>query len=303
MAVARQDVPAKDRWNVESLYPTSVAWEQELKTAIPFDSPPFFPSIAKFRGQMGTKPEVIKEALDGFFKEERILRKLYTYAHLRHDEDIADDANKKRFEKITTLYHLFAQETSWIEPEILAIDETKLQKFLQDPILEEYRFFLEKLLRLKPHTLDEAQEKLLALAEQPLQTTYKAFSAINDADFKFGQVLNSKGETKDLTHASYALYLRDKDRTLRQNAFTTYHKKFQEFENTLAELLSGLVQKHLFSAKAKNYNSCLEAALFPKNIDPSTYHSLIDAVHEKIGELHKYMKLRKKLLKLDEMHL
>ncbi len=303
MTIKRKDVAKGDTWNVEALYPTLAAWEKDLKTVCKAKKPPFFPEIKHFQGTLATSAKQLKAALDAFFGTERKLRKLYTYAHLRHDEDIADETYKKAYDQITNLYHAFAQESSWLQPEILAIAPATLKKYVKDSKLKEYDFFLEQVVRLKPHTLDEKEEKLLALADQALDAPHRAFSAISDADFKFGEILDKNGKKMPLTHASFGLYLRSQDRTLRKNAFTTLLGKYQQYENSLTELTSGQMQKHLFHARARNYDSCLDAALFPKNVDTKVYHALIDAVHENIGALHKYMKLRKKVLGLKEMHL
>ena len=303
MTIKRKDVAKSDTWNVEALYPTLKAWEKDFKTVCKTQKPPFFPEIKRFQGTLATSAKQLKTALDIFFGTERKLRKLYTYAHLRHDEDIADETYKKAYDQITSLYHAFAQENSWLQPEILAIAPTILKKYVKDAKLKEYDFFLEQVVRLKPHTLDEKEEKLLALADQALDAPHRAFSAISDADFKFGDILDKNGKKMPLTHASFGLYLRSQDRTLRKNAFSTFLGKYHQYENSLTELTSGQMQKHFFHARARNYDSCLDAALFPKNVDTKVYHALIAAVHENIGALHKYMKLRKKVLGLKEMHL
>ena len=303
MTIKRKDVAKSDTWNIEALYPTLKAWEKDFKTVCKVQKPPFFSEMKCFQGTLATSAKQLKAALDTFFGMERKLRKLYTYAHLRHDEDIAEETYKKAYDQITSLYHAFAQENSWLQPEILAIAPATLKKYTKDSKLKEYDFFLEQVVRLKPHTLNENEEKLLALADQALDAPHRAFSAISDADFKFGDILDKDGKKMPLTHASFGLYLRSQDRTLRKNAFSTLLGKYQQYENSLTELTSGQMQKHLFHARARNYDSCLDAALFPKNVDPKVYHSLIAAVHENIGALHKYMKLRKKVLGLKEMHL
>jgi oligoendopeptidase F len=303
MTTLRKDVSKKDRWNVESLYPSIKVWEEELKKFIKAKTPPFFKEIGKLQGKLGKSAKQLKELFDLYFQTERKLRKLYTYAKLRHDEDITDETYKKAADTISTIYHIFAQETSWIEPEILAIDAKEFKKFVADKNLAEYRFFLENLSRLRPHTLDAAQERLIALADQALQAPHRAFSAISDADFKFGTIVDSKGVKKELTHGSYGVYMRDHDRELRKNAFHTMLNKYGNYENSITELLQGQLQKHYFQARAKNYPTCLDAALYPKHIDTTVYTALIKAVHDNIGALHKYMKLRKKVLGLKELHL
>ena len=143
----------------------------------------------------------------------------------------------------------------------------------------------------------------MALAQKALQTSPKAFSALNDADFKFPPAVDSKGQSHPLTHAQYQVLVRNADRTLRENTFKTYHGIFHNFENTLAELVDGAVQKNVFNAKGRHFASSLDAALFPKNIDTNVYHALIQAVHEEIDALHAYYEVRSEILKLKPLHL
>jgi oligoendopeptidase F len=194
MTKLRKDVSQKDCWNVEALYPSLKDWEKEFGNISKAKKAPFFPELKKYQGKLN-KAKNIKACLDLFFSFERKLDKLYTYAHLRHDEDIANDAHKQAYDKVTALYHQFGEESSWLQPEILSLPK----KELNSPVLKEYHFFLEKLFRLRKHTLDASQEKLLALASPVQDTSKKAFSALSDADFTFGTAKDSKGEEKPLT--------------------------------------------------------------------------------------------------------
>ena len=295
MQIARKDIPQNDCWNLEPLYSNIQAWQQELSQV------PSFDEISKHKGSLGA-PEHLLETLDLYFSTERKLRKLYTYAHLRHDEDTQEEEPKKAYQNITTLYHKFSQETAWLQPEIVSLSEETLETLLSSPLLATYAFFIKKLRRLKPHTRTSEQEFLIALAGQAMDAPRKAFSALNNADFRFGEVQDGQGKTHVLTHASYGMYIRSHDRELRKNTFQGLHKKYSEYKNTLSELLAGQIQNHLFEAKAHHYTSCLESALFPKNIDTEVYHSLIGAVNEGIESLHRYMILRKQLLGVKELH-
>lgn len=300
----REEVPTEDRWKVEDLYSGPTAWEKAFKTFVPdLQRSPHWPALHAFQGTLNQGPQQVKEALDEIMKIDRELSKLYTYAHLRHDEDIVDPAFKQKYEQISTIAHAFAEEASWFQPELMALPGPVLKQYMDSPLLAEYRFHLEKLVRMKKHTLSQDNEKLLALSGQALQATHKAFSAINDADFKFGTVEDSRGESRPISHASYGIYIREHDRLLRERAFKKYHKQYETYENTLCELLAGQVQSHFFNARARNFSSCLEAALYPKNIETSVYHALIKAVRERLPVLHRYMNLRKRMLKVDELHL
>lgn len=299
----RSDISSLDKWNVEALFPSMEVWEQNFQRIAREDQRPHWPEIFSMRGRLAEGPEVLKQTLELIFSLDRMLIKLYTYAHLRHDENITDDFNKAAFTRIATILHDFQQEMSWFDPELLSLPEETLNELIHSPILSDYRFYLQKIVRMKPHTLSQEGEELVALAGKALQSPHKSFSAITDADFKFGAVKDGKGNDRPLTHGLYGLYIRDQDRHLRESAFKAYHGKYQEFQNTLCELLAGQVNRNLFNASARRYNSCVEAALYIFNIDPSVYHSLIKAVHDGLGSLHKYIALRKKVLKLDSLHL
>lgn len=302
MALDRAKVPLQDQWNLSTLYPDLKVWEKEFQLMVPKESPRW-PILNTFKGCLGQGPETLKKALEALFDLSRKLSKLYTYAHLKHDEDITNDAHKTAYNKILGALHDFNQELSWFEPELLALSEKTLASYLKSPVLADYHFHIEKSVRVKKHMLSHEGEELLALAGKALQSTQKAFGAINDADFKFGTVLDQSGKARELTHGAYGLYIRDRDRTLRANTFKHYHEHFLSYENTLCELLNGQVQAHVFNAKARRYDSSLSAALFPKNIEPAVYHALIKAVNDNIHVLHSYYELREKVMGLGKLHL
>jgi len=304
MAKERAEIAQEDRWDVEAIFPSLEAWEQEFKKWAREGKSPRWPEIASFRGKLCEgDAATVHKALETALNIERHLAKLFTYAHLKHDEDIGLDACKSAFGKITTLLSLFDQETSWMRPEILSISDEKLRAFLQEPALKEYHVYLEKIVRFKPHTLSAHEENLLALSSKALEATHKAFSALSNADLKFLPVKDSRGVQKELTQGTYSLYLRNSDRTLRKEAFLHLHQGFLAFENTFCELLEGVIQTHFFEARARKYSSCLEAALFPHKIDPRVYTSLISAVRQRLGSLHKYLSVRRKLLSYETLHL
>jgi len=303
MTKERHEIPQEDRWNVETMYPSLEAWETKFQEIARPDAQPHWPELDPYRGHLGKSAKVLKAALDLVFSIDRQLSSLYTYAHLRHDEDITNDAHKVAYNRILSILHEYSQEISWFEPELLAIPEAKMDKLRTSPELKEYAFHLEKLLRVKQHMLSSDKEELLALAGKALQAPHKAFSAINDADFKFGTVLDSNQQERELSHTWYGIYIREQDRELRKNAFLKMHQTYLGYENTLCELINGQIQSHLFHARARKYPSCLDAALFPKNIDSSVYHALIKAVHSDLSGLHQYINLRKKLPGVDALHL
>lgn len=300
MVKTRTEVAQQDKWNVEALYSSHDEWKKDFNSFCIND--PKWKKLESFRGKL-SDPKQLKEALDVLMECARHISKLYTYAHLRHDEDIASNEYKVSYNQIMTAVHHFQQAVAWFEPEIIDLSDEQQKQLLENPLLAEYRFHIEKIIRIKAHTLAPEQEELLAGSARALQTAHKTFSALNDADLSFGTVTDQKGNKHTLTHATMGLLLRNPDRKLREDAFVTMHEKFGEFGNTLAELLHGQVQNHLFQARARGYKSCLEAALFPKNIDTSVYHALIDTVNKNLKPLHKYIALREQVLGLKPLHL
>lgn len=303
MSKKRSEVVQEDRWNVDALYPNIEKWTQDFEATVHENQHPHWPEIESFRGKLGNSPEFLKECIEKMLAISRKLSLLYTYAHLRHDEDITEDKHKVAQNRIVSILHDFAQEVAWFEPELLALPDNILSKYLASPVLKDYKFYLEKILRIKPHTLPPEQEEMLAMAGKALETSHKAFSALNDADLKFGMVKDNTGKERELTHGLYGLYVRDQDRELRKNAFLQMHGVYRNHENTLTELINGAVQSHAFNAKARKYASSLDAALFPKNVDTAVYHALIKAAHDGIGALHQYVKLRQRVLGVDKLHL
>lgn len=297
-AIAKQD-----QWNVEALYSSWQAWEEDLLKWGRESSSPHWPELNAFKESWKKSSEDLKKLIDICCEIDRQLSKLHTYAHLRHDEDVSEEVAKKAYSRITALLYAFAQEAAWIEPELLAYPEEKLDALIHSKPLDSYRFYLEKMVWMKKHTLPAEQEELLAMAGKSLETASQAFGAFNNADLKFPPAVDSQGQQKELTHGKYQLYLRSPDRALRESAFKNLHRSFLSYENTLCELLSGQVQCHLFGMKSRKFASCVEAALFPHQIDVSVYHSLIQAVKTHLPALHRYMNLRKKMMGLDQLHL
>lgn len=301
MPVARNEVPAENRWNVEALYLNPESWKEDLLQAKGEGKGPKWPELTKYKGRLH-EASAVANLFDSYLNLQRKLEKLHTYAHLRLDEDLGNDTFKSDFGMISTLIHEFSLETSWIEPEFLTLSEEQFHKLIADSALTPYRFHLEKIGRMRPHTLSPSQEELMALSGKALDTSYRAFGALNNADLTFKPAVDSKGEEFPLSNGSYLSYLRSPDRTLRKTAFENLHKGYEMHVNTLCELIQGQVQSHLFVSRARKFNSCLEAALFPNQIEKSVYENLIASVRARLPLMHQYVTLRKKLLKLPDIH-
>lgn len=294
----RSEIAEEAKWDLKKLYEDQKAWESAFENV----KDRFWNEIDALKGNLDKGSGEVKKLFNATFALEEELMHLYTYAHLRHDEDIACEAHKNAFDRVCALLHRFSEATSWIEPELLSMPAQTLEKLTASKDLEKFKLVIEKTARLKPHTLSEREEEILALSGNSLETSAKAFGALNNADLKFPTVVDGKGEEKPLSHGLYQTYLRDTDRTLRENAFKAFHETFLGFENTLCELLNGVVQKHIFHAKARKYSSALVAALYPHNIKEEVYKALIDTTHKHLPKLHRFISLRKKLMNLPDFH-
>jgi len=301
MIPVRADVPKEHQWNVEAIYHTTDEWQKSFLHYKGQDASPRWPELVEYKGKLGEGPLLLADALKIYFNIDRILSKLYTYSHLRHDEDLANELNKKNYSSMLGIFHDFQMETSWMEPELLQMSEADFHHLIQSDQLKEYRFYLEKIWRMREHTLSEKEERLLSLSGKPLETVSKAFSSLNNADLQFAPIKDQKGNEHPLSHGLYHFYLKSPDRTLRKNAYESMHKSYLSFENTLCELIAGQVENHLYLAKARHYKSALESALFPHKVDLSVYTNLIQTVRKHLGSLHKYVKLRKKIMGLQEL--
>ena len=302
MPKSRDEIPDKDCWNVSALYADRAAWNRDFSILRGEGKEPSFPELTSYRGCL-KNPKDASRFFSAYFDLDRHLSKLYTYAHLRFDEDLGNDPFKSDYGRITQLFHAFGLETSWVEPEILSLSDDEFQILLKHPDLKEYKFHLEKIGRMRPHTLSPDQEELLALSGRALGAAHKSFGALNNADLTFESAIDSVGKEYPLSNGSYLSYLRSSDRILRKSAFENLHKGYEKFANTLCELIQGQVQSHLFNAKARKFRSCLEAALYPHAIDPKVYTNLIATVRKHLPEMHKYIAFRKERMGLDKIHI
>ncbi len=299
--MTRNELEKQDKWNVEALYSTPNAWNVEFEEIKGKEISPKWPQIISYKGRL-SDPKSVASLFELYFGLDRRLTKLHTYAHLRMDEDLGNDSTKRDYGLISSLFHDFQHECSWIEPELLSLKDADFQRLSQYPELKPYKFFLERVGRMRPHTLSAELEELMALSGKALDAAPKAFSALNNADLTFAPAIDSNGEEHPLSNGSYLSYMRSKDRNLRKTAFINLHRSYEAYANTFCELLQGQVQSHLYNANARKFKNCLEAALFPNQIDVSVYENLIASVRKAHPVMHRYIALRKKLLGLGELH-
>lgn len=294
---ARKDLPAKDKWNLSSIYKSDSDWEAALKSL-----PELTKTAAGFKGRLGESAETLLAALKALEKANLVMETVYHYASLQHEADEDDTQATDRDGRAMMAYTQMQAELSFIDPEIQAIDEEKLRGWISQPAFTDYRIFIEKLLHFKQYILSEKEERILSLAMQPGQTAETAFSVLTNVDMNktFGMV-DDNGEEKQLTETTWGLFMHSQDRKVREEAYKKFYAKFEEHQNTIAALYAGSVNQDVFTMRARGYKSSLEQALYGNKVPLSVYHNLIDCVHKNLPALHDYYKLRREMLGLDEL--
>ena len=294
---ARKDVPAKDKWNLSSIFKSDEEWEAALK-----EIPALTQKVVEFKGKLGNSAQSLLGALKALEAVDIKMETVYHYASLCHEADEDDSAATEREGKATIAYTKYSADISFFDPELQAIDEATLREWIKAPEFADYKIFIEKSLHFKKYILSEKEERILSLQSQAAQTAENAFSFLTNVDMNktFGTVKTSDGE-KQLTESTYTVFLHDQDRSVRETAYKQYYKKFEENQNTIAALYAGSVNQDIFSARARGYKSSLEAALYGNKVPESVYTNLIECIHKNLPALHEYYALRKKALGVSEL--
>jgi len=293
----RSEVPVGDTWDLGSLFPSDAAWQQ----AIP-ELERLIEGFARFQGTLAQSAEQLAECLDHDVQTDRMAERIGTYAFLKTTEDQADSTYQAFQARYQNLATRAGQAASFIRPEILSIPAEQMDRMIGSACLAPYRLVLERINRYRAHTLNQSEERLLAMQGEMAQTAGKTFRQLSDADLKFGQIENEHGETVDLTNASFTSLLISPKRDVRQQAFHQYYAEFTDHENTLAATLAGSIHTDVYYARARNYPSALESSLFADNVPVSVYDNLIAAVRESLPAVHEYFEMRRRKMGIDKIH-
>ncbi|MDV2582711.1 oligoendopeptidase F [Alkalibacillus haloalkaliphilus] len=295
----REKVPTELTWDLEAIFATDEEWEQAFK-----DLQQEFPKISEYKGRIAESADNLLAVLK-LEDELRIrLQKVFVYSHMRSDQDTTNSKYQDQDARAKSLITQMMSAFSFVTPEILAMEDEQIEKFIQEnDDLKHYDKTLKDIMKSRPHVLSEKEEALLAEVSEVSSTPGNAFSMLNNADIEFPTIKDENGEEVQLSHGRYREFLDSKDRSVRQQAFEKMYETFGQYKNTFSATLSGQVKKANFFAKARNYNSAREAALDKNNIPEKVYDNLVDAVNERLSSLHRYMDLKKKALGVDKLHM
>lgn len=293
----RDEVPAKDKWDLSSIFKSDDEWEEALKSL-----PAITQKVAAYKGKLGESDKTLLEALKAYEQAQLKMETVYHYASLIHEANEDDSAATDKNGRALMAYTQMQSELSFIDPEIQAIDETKLRQWISQPEFADYKVFIEKNLHFKKYILSEKEERILSLQMQTAETPYTAFSVLTNVDINktFGTV-NVDGEEKPLTETTWSVFLHSQDRKVREEAYKKFYAKFEEHQNSIAALYAGSVNQDIFSVRARGYDSSLQQALYGNKVPLSVYHNLIDCIHKNLDTLHEYYSLRKKVLGVKEL--
>lgn len=295
----RSEIPEENKWHLEDIYASDELWKQDFDTLRSS-----FETVEKFKGQLANSPRDLLRCLKARDEIGITSGKLYAFARMHRDENTADAKYQAMTGRVESLLAEAGAITAFIEPEILAISETELARFRQQvKELSEYSFYFDNLTRQIHHVLSPAEEAILSRVSEVTQASENTFNMLAHADIEFPETIDENGQSVQLSEGRYSLFIRSSDRNVRHQAFTKLFGTYKKYRNTFASTLSGNVKANLFYAKTRKYNSPLEAALKGDNVPAAVYDNLIKTVHNNLAPLHRYVALKKKSLKLDEIHM
>lgn len=294
----RSEIKNEDRWDLSPLFRSDEDWKTLFA-----DIEQGISGYDDFRGKLGSSFEVFRKALDFQMDISRKVDAIFTYAHLRHDEDKSGPDYAGFFQKAMNLATRAAQAASFIEPEIQEIPDIDITAWMQDSSIKDYVFHIEKIIRWKPHTLDAKTEELLAMSGEMASSSREIFGQLDAVDMKFGTIKDSHGIERELSHGNFLTFMQDPDRETRKKAFMQYYMAYYDHRHTISASLSGSVKKDWFYARARKHESCLKSALFTNNVPEAVYENLIEAVKKGVPALARYLETRKKALGLDSLNM
>ncbi len=292
----RSEIAPEYRWNLDDLYPSMKDWESEFDAVVQL-----LPQLKQFEGKLVLPTEIAScfRLMDAIGRR---ADQLYSYAYFRHHENTSSPAGQGPVSRVDKLMVDLREAASFVEPELLGLPEDRLRAIVDSTEMAFYRFTMEKLLRRKPHTLPKEQEAIVARAGMLAQAPQTIYGMVNDADMRFPSIRDEQGNDVEVTHARYSRFLESFDRRVRRDAFQARVSSYRKQQNTIASLFNANAMKDLFYARTLRYPSSLAMALFEDNIPTDVYHNLIATVRAELPVFHRYLRLRKRELGLDELH-
>jgi oligoendopeptidase F len=300
----KKEIPIRDKiekdhkWNLAPLYDEFGSWEKEFQKVAKE-----YPELVGFKGRLSEGNSTIADYIRRSDEISRVLERVYTWAHLKHDEDLRDTTFQSHHDRVVNLMVKIETDTSFFIPELLSLPDEQIGSLMKDPVLDFARVPIRSILRTKDHFLSEKEERILAMSDDVLDASSKTYRMLNDADLTFPSVKDEEGNEVEISHGRLAGLLMSPDRKVRQNTLEGFYSSYRSHKNTFTSILEGEMKKRSFRAKVRNFPSALHASLHGDEVTPDLYNGLIEAVHGAFPDFYRYVDLRKKALKLDELHM
>ncbi|MGL4523176.1 MAG: oligoendopeptidase F [Bacilli bacterium] len=295
----RSEVKVEDTWRLEDIFATDEDWQKQYETVASI-----IVQLSNGQGTLGNSAMTLLTVLKKRDEIYESIGKLYTYAHMRSDQDASNAFYQGMNSKARTLYSQAASHSAWFVPELLTLSDVDLQRYFEEnEQLRLYKQAISEIVREREHYLSKNEEEILALAANPLSASSSTFSMLNNAEIKFPSITDADGEEIQVTHGRYMTLLENKDRNVRKAAFDSMYSTYGQYKNTLAATLTGAVKKDNFYAKVRKYKNARECALSENDIPEVVYDQLIEAIHEHLPLLHRYVALRKQVMGLEELRM
>ena len=294
----RSTIENKFKWTIDEMYQNEESIEKDIQKV-----KELIEEVKRYKGILADSEENIFKALNISEEASRILQNLYVYTHMKSHEDTRINKNQSNATKTDMLSTELSMATSYMVPEIIAMDNEKLENYLKTEKLSHYKKYVDDILRLKPHTLNEREEELLAAVADLSGVPENVYDMLSFADLKFPEIEDENGEKVRVTHSNFSLFLKSKDARVRKDAFEAMYGIYGQYKNTFASILYGGIKSEIFYAKTRKYESALQGSLFQDNVSVNVYNNLIDAVHENLDTLNDYIDLKKKFLGLDKINM
>ena len=297
MVLQRNEINEKDTWDLSTIFETDKKWEEEL-ALLTEDTK----EAARLEGHLLDSAESLLNITERYLDLSRRLEKLYVYAHMKNDQDTRVAKYQEYYAKAMTLYSQLDQVFSFYEPEFMAITEEQYQNFLaEEPKLQPYKHFFDKLLQNKEHVLSQREEELLAGAGEIFGAASETFAILDNADIVFPFVKDEDGNEVQLSHGVYMRLVESKNREVRRGAYEALYSTYEQYQHTYAKTLQTNVKVQNYRAKVRNYKSAREAALAANFVPESVYDNLVSAVRKHLPLLHRYLALRSKILGIPDL--
>ncbi|HBF0441035.1 TPA: oligoendopeptidase F [Clostridioides difficile] len=298
MGTDRSTIEEKYKWKIDKMYSSKEEIEKDISKV-----KNLIQEVKEYKGKLSESKENLYKVLNISENASRIVQNLYVYTHMKQHEDTRINDNQGRATKTEMLSTDLGVATSYIVPEILAIEENKLSEYLKDEKLSFYAKYIKDILRDKPHTLSEREEEILAATSELSTIPENVYDMLAYADMEFPEIEDEEGNKVKLSHSNYSLFIKSKNSRVRKDAFEGEFSTYEKYKNTFASTLYGGIKSEIFYAKTRKYNSAIEASLFSDDVSLDVYNNLISAIDKSIPNLNKYVELKKKFLGLNEIHM